>query len=288
MSSPSSAEPILLDGGMGTALREAGLPPEALPEEWVLARPGEVAAVHAVHARAGAGLLLSCTFNLASPRLEGRGLGRSARAVARAAVGLARSAGPGLRVAGALGPTGLVSPGSASRPVAATLRERYREPFRALAEAGADLLWAESHWDLTEARAALEAGLGAGLPVAVTLTPRLVGGTLRLPEGPGAAEALRALAGDGAAAVGVNCLLPGAPLQDLARALGSSLPVPLVVKPSAGLPGALLAPDAFAAWVHGAVRAGARWVGGCCGAGGPHLAALAARLAASGPQPPRG
>jgi 5-methyltetrahydrofolate--homocysteine methyltransferase len=286
MSTRSTAEPLLLDGAMGTALQAAGLPPGALPEEWVLSRPGEVARVHARHLGGGARLLLTCTFNLAGPRLASAGLAGSLGAIASAAVGLARSAGAGARVAGAVGPTGLVRPGAATRPAPPELRRRYQAPFRALAAAGADLLWAESQWDLGEARSALEAALEAGLPAAATLTPRLEGGELRLPSGPGAAEALRVLAADGAAAVGVNCVLPGAPLRALAESLAGLLPVPLVAKPSAGLPGALLEPEAFAGWVADAARAGARWVGGCCGAGPAHLAALAARLSSG--QAPRG
>ena len=277
-------ERVLLDAAMGTALQAAGLPPGALPEEWVLSRPAEVAAVHAAHAAAGAGILLTCTFNVASPRLEARGLRESAGAIAAAAAGLARASGPGLRIAGAVGPTGLVSPGSPARPAASDLRRRYQAAFRALADAGVDLLWAESLWDLGEARAALEAGLATGLPVAVTLLPRPDGGELRLPSGPRAAEALRALAAGGAAAAGVNCLLPGPPLEALAGEISASLPVPLVVKPSAGLPGALLPPERFAREVWAAARAGAAWLGGCCGAGADHLAALAARLADQSPR----
>lgn len=267
------AEPLVLDGAMGTALLAAGLPPGDLPEGWVLRRPAAVRAVHAAHAAAGARLLLTCTFNLAAPRLAERGLGGSADAIAAAAVALAREAAPGARVAGALGPTALAVPG-AGPAATAGLRRRYDRPFRALAAAGADLLWAESLWDLAEARAALAAARATGLPAAVSLTPSPSPAGLALRDGTPAAEALRALAADGAAAVGVNCLLPGADLAALAASL-PDLPVPLLVKPSAGLPGAVLAPGPFAAWAWSAVRAGARWVGGCCGAGPDHLAAIA-------------
>jgi len=270
---------LLLDGGMGAALLSAGLPAGSLPEEWVLSRPSAVAEVHRGHARAGARLLLTSTFNLAAPRLEEHGLAGQVEAIARAAVRLARGAGSGLRVAGAVGPTALVSPGSASGLAGSELCGWFERPFRALAQAGADLLWTESHWDLAEARAALAAALATGLPAAVTLGPVTFGGALTLPGGPPLAEALLALAGDGAVAVGVNCSLPGMDLAGTLAEVASRLSIPLVVKPSAGLPGALLEPEPFAGWVAEAARAGARWVGGCCGAGAPHLAALAAALA---------
>ncbi|MBI5066705.1 MAG: homocysteine S-methyltransferase family protein [Deltaproteobacteria bacterium] len=261
---------------MGTALLAAGLPTGALPEAWLRSRPGAVGAVHAGHAAAGARLLLSCTFNLAGPRLDEQGLGDEVEELAATALRVLRQAAPLARAAGAVGPTALVVP-RGRRVADAELRERYRRPFRALAAAGADLLWAESQWDLAEARGALAEARAAGLPAVVTLGPALEAGRLALPEGPPLGEALRALASDGAAAVGLNCVLPGIDLAAEVEALGQ-LPVPLVVKPSAGLPGALLEPEPFAAWVAAAANAGAAWVGGCCGAGTGHLAALARAL----------
>jgi len=268
------AEALLLDGGLGTALIAAGLPAGALPEEWVRDRPEQVRAVHRAHAAAGARVLLTCTFNLAAPRLGDCGLGDQVASLAAAAVGLARTAAPGVRVAGTLGPSALVGPGGRGRPSAATMRDWYASAFRSLAAGGADLLWTESHWDLPEARAALAAALATGLPAVASVTPASTEGGLALADGTPAEEAVRALAADGALAAGVNCLLPGADLAGLAAAL-SDLPVPFLVKPSAGLPGALLDPRQFARWVAGAVRAGARWAGGCCGTGPEHLAALA-------------
>jgi 5-methyltetrahydrofolate--homocysteine methyltransferase len=270
---------LLLDAAMGTALLDAGLPAQELPEGWVLERPEAVALVHAAHAAAGAQLLLTGTFNLAGPRLDDAGLGRRVEDIARAAVRLARGAAAGARVAGAIGPTALVPYGGPGGPGAAELRDRYRGPFRWLAEAGADLLWSESHWDLGEARAALAAARATGLPVAITLTPAMGGGGRRLPGGEGTAGALLALAADGAAAVGVNCVLPGDSLAPLLASVATRLSVPLVVKPSAGLPGAVIEPGPFAAWVAEAAHAGAAWLGGCCGSGAAHLAALARALA---------
>jgi 5-methyltetrahydrofolate--homocysteine methyltransferase len=125
------APAALLDGGMGTALRARGLPAEAFPEEWVLRRPEEVARVHAAHAGAGAGTLLTCTFNAA--RAEARGLEAEVERICARAVALARGAAreaaegslpgrgppgdparrlavPAARVAGCAGGTGLVAP----------------------------------------------------------------------------------------------------------------------------------------------------------------------------------
>jgi 5-methyltetrahydrofolate--homocysteine methyltransferase len=266
----------LLDAAMGTTLRRQGLPVEALPEEWLLSRPARIAAVHAGHARAGARILLTCTFNCTAPRLQTRGLEDEAEALCRAAAKLARSAGRGLLVAGAVGPTALAGP--TKRPSPKELRAHYLRPFRALAEAGVDLLWAETQYDLIEARAALAAGRAVGLPTLVTLALASKPSGMALHSGEPALSGLAALEKDGAAAVGAGCDLPGSPVADLLARFARKSRIPLVAKPSAGLPGELLSPAQFAAWGMELVRSGAILVGGCCGTTAAHLRALAARI----------
>jgi 5-methyltetrahydrofolate--homocysteine methyltransferase len=266
---------MLLDGGMGTELMAAGLPAGALPERWLLDRPEEVSHVHRAHAAAGAGLVLTCTFNLAGPRLRTSGVATSLDSLARRAEVVARQAAPGSRVAGAVGPTLLAGAAAPSE-----LGARYGEACRALAGAGVDLLWMESQWDLGEARAALAAARATGLRAVLTFTFRHQDGALAAVSGEPALACLEAAAAEGAAAVGFNCQLPGEPLEELLASAAGRLQVPLVAKPSAGLPGAVISPEAFAAWLCRLAEAGASWLGGCCGATPAHLAAAAQRLAA--------
>lgn len=270
--------PVLLDGGMGTALLARGLPPGALPEEWILSRPEEIAAVHAAHAAAGARVLLTATFSCAAPRLEGRVDPARIEALCGWAERLARGAGHGVLVAGAVGPTGLVPPLGPGAPET-TLRARYARPLAALAAAGVDLLWIEGQYDLAEQRAALAAARATGLPAVVTFGFPEREGRLRPPGGEAAVDLLLAAEAEGAAAAGVNCVFPGAALDALVAEAVARLRIPFVLKPSPGLPGALLSPEAFAGALRSALAAGPRLVGGCCGAGPEHLRALGAALA---------
>jgi 5-methyltetrahydrofolate--homocysteine methyltransferase len=280
--------PVLLDGAMGTALQAAGLPPGQLPERWLTERPEAIREVHAAHAAAGASVLLTCSFNAASSRLASALPGRSVAALCAAAVALAREAAPLVRVAGALGPLALARPGGLA-PGAASLRAPFERPLTALAEAGADLLWLESQYDWREASAALAAAVTVGLPVAVTFTLQERDGRLVAPDGtPGPVLLARAarFAGKGprdgrVVAVGVNCLAAGPALTALAGWARTTLPVPFIAKPSPGMPGAVLPPSAFAEALAPAIAAGARLVGGCCGATAGHLAAIATRLQAT-------
>ncbi len=265
---------------MGTALLGRGLPPELPPETWLATRPWEVAAVHAGHVAGGAELLLTCTFNLA--RLDLAGVDLDPFDVARRAVALARSARPRL-VAGCVGATGLSLPG-ASPPPPGALRDRTGRAVRALAAAGVDLLWLETQLDLEEARVALAAALQTGLPVVATAWLRPAPGGMAALDGRPGEEFLSALWRDGAAAVGVNCVSPDRHLVGVVAATAAAVPVPVVVKPNAGLPGEPVTPEAFASGVADAVRAGASMAGGCCGAGPAHLHALGSLLQSRGTQ----
>jgi methionine synthase I (cobalamin-dependent) len=180
-------------------------------------------------------------------------------------------------VAGCLGATGLSRPDGGGRPDG-ELRERYERAFRALASAGADLLWTETHRTLREARAAVVAGRRTGLPVIATafLAPGPDG--LTAADGTPGVPFLETLWRDGAAAVGVNCVEPDDGLAALVARLAARVPVPLVVKASAGLPDAPWTPWRHSSGVARAIRAGASLAGGCCGAGADHLRALALTL----------
>ncbi len=267
------AGPTLLDAAMATALQARGLAREALPEEWILACPHEIAAVHAAHAAAGARILLTATFNCTIPRLATRGLEARLDALCGWAERLARSAGRGILVAGCVGPTGLSRPGQPG-PSTAELRAQFVRPMRALRDAGVDLLWTETHYAIDEARAALAEAHRAGLPVVVTMAFAESGGRLIAPGGAPSEDCLRVLAADGAVAVGANCILPSLALEALVRRLAPDLGVPIAVKPNAGAADAPLAPEAFAAALAPVVGAGARLAGGCCGTTADHLRAV--------------
>ncbi len=269
--------PFLLDGGMGTALIARGLGPGALPEEWLLSRPDDVAAVHAEHAAAGARIILTCTFNCAAPRLQARVDPARIGALCGWAERLARSSAQGGLVAGALGPTGLAAPGIEA-PEPGLLASRYAAPITALCEAGVDLLWFESQQDVGEALAALGVARGTGRPAVVTFTFVEAEGRLRACGGIPAEECLAAAEANGAAAAGANCVEPDAALASLAAWAARRLRIPFVAKPTAGLPGRVRTPEAFAAEMRPVLRAGVRIAGGCCGATGDHLRALAAAM----------
>lgn len=284
----AALRPLLLDGGMGSMLIARGLAGGEAPERWVLERGDEVAAVHRAYVEAGADAVTTCTFGGHPLRLARAGLAGEVERVAGAAVALARASGARF-VVGDLGPCGeYLPPVGHADPVA--LEAGFERLAGALAAAGVDALLAETMSDRREAATALAAARRAAptLPVLVTLTvERRRRGFFTIMGDPLAAS-LAALAGAGAAAVGVNCTLASGDLLDAAREVRRELPgldCPLLFQPNAGLPVLeagvaryAQAPELFAADLAAIAALGVGALGGCCGTDPRFIAALARRL----------
>jgi methionine synthase I (cobalamin-dependent) len=160
----------------------------------------------------------------------------------------------------------------------------FAEQAEALAEGGVDLLVLETFFALDEALWAAEAIRSVtDLPLVASFS--FDQGT-RTMMGLSAADVVAAVAALDLAAVGANC---GRSLEDtaalVAEFLAAEVPVPLWIKPNAGVPrmvgDAVVYPEdpqSFSAQVAAFAEQGARIVGGCCGSTPAHLAALDERL----------
>ena len=283
-----STRPVVLaDGATGTNLQEMGLPPGTAPEEWLFEAPEQVRELHRRFAEAGSQLVLTCSFGGTALRLaDGPLAGRAAEVNVRAAELAREAVGGELLVAGSMGPTGqLIEPyGTLTRDACVAA---YHEQAGALAAGGVDLLVLETFFALEEALWAVEGAKSASdLPLVVCFS--FDQGT-RTMMGLGVAEAVDALDGAGLAALGVNC---GRSLADTDRVvdelLATGTPVPLWVKPNAGIPRVVgdavvyeADPDTLARHLLGYSERGIRVVGGCCGTTPEHVAAYARTLAPS-------
>ena len=275
MESPVENDLILLDGGMGTMLQQAGLPLGELPESWNITHPEAVTAIHRQYAAAGSRVLYANTFG--ANCFKAAGSGYTPEELVEAGIRCARAAGgPGVRVALDIGPLGqLMEPlGSLSFDDAC---DAFRQMLAAGEKAGADLVIIETMSDLQETRAAvLTAKESTSLPVWATMTFEATGRTfLGVPV---SAMALT-LEGLGVDALGFNCSLGPRELIPLIRELREWTSLPLILKPNAGLPdpatGAYrLSPEDFAAQMEEAVSLGVRIIGGCCGTNPAFIRAL--------------
>lgn len=282
---------VVLDGGLSTALEQAGhnLSDELWSARLLLTAPDAVRAAHLAFYRAGAEVAITASYQASFAGFARLGLGeRETARLLRSSVELARSAASevdGERwVAASVGPYGAVlADGSEYRGryglTRRELAEFHRPRVEVLAQAGPDVLAVETIPDVDEAAAVLDVVRGNGVPVWLSYSAR--GG--RTCAGQPLEEAF-ALASDvdEVIAVGVNCCAPGdvAGAVEIARQVTG---LPVVVYPNSGETW-----DARArSWTGGAAGfaagewagAGARLVGGCCRTGPEAVAALAAELA---------
>jgi len=258
---------LLLDGPIGTQLVAQGVPaPAPLWSAWALKnQPQAVGDLHRAYGAAGAQIHTANTF-----RCHERNAGSSWRELVAVAVRLARLGGG--RVAGSIAP----------------LRDCYRPDLsppnpgpehlqlaQALVAEGVDLLLVETHPELREALAATTAARSCASHVWSALTPGY-DNSLMSPDQ--VADGARALADAGAKVVLVNCL-PAAHALPYAAALAQTgLPWGIYAnagKPEEGLgwgePGG---PERYAGLAQAWLELGAQVIGGCCGTGPAHIAAL--------------
>lgn len=293
------SQPLLFDGGLGTALIAAGLDlKQEPPEAWLRSRPDEVRAVHAAFAAAGADVLQTNSFGLLRllrsghpicPRLD------LAIALAQQSVQLASESGR--YTVAALGPSGLAP----SRLEADTLRDWVTALSAAFAAAGAEALHLETACDATELAALLEGAWAGPLPVLVSLTVSLGQSGMETPLGVPMSRMLRAIAEAPLRpiAVGVNCSLPARrmrrPVSELAEwAAGQRGTPPRVLvqpqvdepAPDCKRPPAPETPERFAHDLLLLRGDGAELLGGCCGCRPEHIAAVRALLSHDPSQPP--
>lgn len=287
------SELILLDGATGTHLQAKGMPIGVAPEIWILENPKILQDLQTAYYEAGSQIVLTATFGANRPKLT-RHLGQDIdvgainRRLAEITISLRdghRMAKPGqpFFVAGDIGPTGhfLYPVGDLSLDDMITI---YREQVRGLLDAGVDLFVIETMMDLAEARAAvLAVKAECDLPVLASLTFAENGHTL---SGNPPAACLLTLADAGVAAFGINCSFGPEELGQLVEPLRSITPIPLLLKPNAGLPVIVdgqtvfpMNPAAFAQKTWPLAGRGVQILGGCCGTGPEHIRQLSRQKA---------
>jgi len=279
---------------MGTELANKGLLQENTTVEALnLTAPDTVRSIHQSYVAAGADILQSNSYQATRLSLEPQGL--SVEEVNRAAVHHARtvadSASRQVWVAGTIGPLG------EQRYAFDILSDRqmrkvYAQQIRALADAGVDLLLAETMNDLRETLAVARAAqaYAPDLPLVVQLAVldcETLGGRIDL------AAAINQLEAAGVAAIGTNCRVGPKTMKRTARKLLELTALPISMQPNAGALGVdytgrmktLGGPEEFAEMAQWAVQNGIMMVGGCCHSTPRHIMAMRQALNQTTAQP---
>ena len=278
---------------MGTQLQALGLPAGASGEAWNAEEPERVRRVHRSYLDSGADLLITNTFGATRLALALHGLDpRRAVELNRLGARNAREvAGERAFVLGDMGPFGgLLAPVGDAEPEA--VRAAFLEQARALLEGGADALLVETMSDPAELSLAVLAAREAGARlVLATGTFQATPDGFRTMMGTDVAGMVLAALEAGADVVGANCgtrLSLDDYLALVPELVAAARGKPVLVQPNAGSPelradGTVHYPTGhieFAKAVPELLERGARIVGGCCGTGPAHIAAVAATLSA--------
>jgi 5-methyltetrahydrofolate--homocysteine methyltransferase len=275
---------LICDGAMGTMLQRYNIPPGVMPELWNADRPEIILEILRAYVAAGSQIITANTFGGNRIRLAGAGLAARSVELSQKGVRLAREAAEGKAwVAASVGPTGqLMEPYGELSPALA--EEVYAEQVTALAQAGADLIFIETQHDIEEATCIIEAAKKhTSLPVFCTFAFDQRGRTMMGLRPADAAARVQAAGGD---AVGANCGAGPGAVSVALEGMRTATTLPLIAQANAGIPqvseGAKttwdVTPEQMVAKVRDFVTLGARVVGGCCGTGPEHIAAIVAAL----------
>ncbi len=288
---------VLCDGAMGTMLYARGVFINRCYDELNLSQPELVREIHAEYLQAGAEVIETNTFGGNAFRLEQHGLKDKVREINLAGVRLARECVEQIRekqaseafVAGSIGPLGVrLEPlGKVGLDEA---RAAFEEQIRALVDGGpgvgADLLIIETMTSLAESEQAIQAArnVAPDVPVIVMMTVDEDGNCL---DGSSAETAALKLTEWGADAIGCNCSAGPVTVLSVIERMKVVTTKPLAAMPNAGIPRAvegrtiyLTSPEYMASFAKKAVKAGAKFVGGCCGTTPSYTRAMKSALRA--------
>ena len=263
--------PVILDGATGSNLRAMGMPVGVSSEVWVMEHPEVITKLQRDYQSAGSQIIYAPTFQANRICMKGHGKADQVPELNHRLVEISRTAlGENFLIGGDLSTVGQML-----EPMGYLSYEEvyaaYQEQIALLAEAGVDLLVAETMMSEDETVACLDAALSVTeLPFLCSFSVQADGSLL---YGGSVYDAAQTLEGMGASAVGINCSCGPDQLVSVIAHLRELVEIPIIAKPNAGLPEIddlgqahySMGPDAFAEHMKALVDAGASLVGGCCG-----------------------
>lgn len=269
----------IFDGAIGTMLQNAGMKTGDCPEYLNITNPKMVQDVHRAYFEAGSDIIETNTFGASRIKLAEYNLADKVAEINTAAVQNVKIATDGkVKVAGSMGPTG-----GFIKPLGELdfdeVYQNYYEQAKALASAGADYILIETCIEIQEMRAALLAAKDAcDLPVICQLSFSEDGRTVTGTDPQSAAIILSAM---GADVIGANCSLGPEQLVPIVKELAENCSCPISIQPNAGMPHLVdgktvfpMTPEDFGKWAPELVKAGATFIGGCCGTTPAHIKAI--------------
>ncbi len=305
---------FLLDGAMGTELIARGIEPGTCNDYLNVQSPDIVFDIHCAYLRAGSDAVLTNTFGANTYALARHGLADRAEEINGAGARIARQAAReisnfgsrisnfGPYVLGDIGPSGdFLEPLGSLQPE--QLKAAFAEQANGLLAGGVDGFIIETMTALDEAKIATEAvkSVCGKLPLFVSFAFDRVGSDFRTMMGVDVTSAVAKMVSLGVDAVGFNCgtmsldgyiklahrYVSATEALEKQRVTGHESRIPFFAEPNAGRPELIdgravykVSPEDFAAAAERIHSAGVNIIGGCCGTGPKHIAAVSRKLRA--------
>ncbi len=279
----------VFDGAIGTRFYDKGVYINRSYDELNLVSPDLVREVHKEYVKAGADVIETNTFGATGHRLQQYGLENKLREINIAGAKLAReAAGEDVYVAGAVGPLDLrIEPyGPTSFDEA---KEMFAEQVSALLEGGVDLFLLETFSDLSEIEQAIRAVKElCDLPIMAQMTIQTDGKTIF-----GVAPEVFTAQLDqwGADVIGLNCGVGPTHILTALEKMRAVTTKKLSAQPNAGLPRDvqgrqfyMCSPEYMSKFAKRFIKAGAGFVGGCCGTTPKHIRLISDSVRAISPR----
>lgn len=280
---------FVFDGAIGTRFYDKGIYINRSYDELNLVQPDIVREVHKEYVKAGADIIETNTFGATRHKLKQHGLENNLREINVAGARLAReAAGEDVFVAGAIGPLDLrIEPyGPTSFDEA---REMFAEQVSALLAGGVDLFILETFSDLSEIQQAIRAVReSCDLPIVAQMTIQTDGKTV---FGAGAEILTKRLEEYGADVIGLNCGVGPTHILTALEKMREVSGKRLSAQPNAGLPRDvqgrqfyMCSPEYMSKFAKRFIKAGATFIGGCCGTTPQHIKLISDAVRAISPR----
>ena len=286
---------FLLDGAMGTQLIARGIEVGKCNDYLNVESPDVVSDIHRSYFEAGSEAVLTNTFGANKYALGRHRLEEEAAKINSAGARIARKAGGEEKyVLGDIGPSGdFLEPLGSLKPE--ELKEAFVRQAKVLLDGGVDGFIIETMTALDEVTIAIEAvkSVGGAVPVLASMSFDRAGDDFKTMMGVDVETAVAKIVSLDVDAVGFNCgTVSLDEYIELAEKFVSavqalSADVIVYAEPNAGKPELVedqavykVSPEDFAAAVEKIHSAGVSIIGGCCGTGPAHIAAIRKKLRA--------
>lgn len=293
---------LILDGGMGTCIQQAGLQYDGNNDALPMTSPDVIFGIHKAYVEAGADIISTCSFSANAISQEGYGMQDRIREMNLAAAEVARRAADNtdrqVWVMGSMGPTAkslfiaemMMDPSETL--TFQSLKDAYATQADSLIEGGVDGLLVETVTDQRNAEAALTAiaevqnKRGTNLPV--MLSASIMNNSGCIMTGLGIRELYESLKTFKIMSFGLNCSFGAKELYPFISEISGFADCAVSIYPNAGLPtanGYEEHPCDTAGFLEAMAKDGlVNIAGGCCGTTPDHIREVALHLSKYNPR----